>query len=688
MKPFLVCREENDLCRVLRDSDCPFERTVSAEEAVDRAPASSGVLILADRYPEEPTFVDPALLERARRKGQRVYMEYPHAVPEMQVGTICVAGWERAVVASDAFSPYLLASRILMIHGCQYVPVCCKQSHIVLGRVAGFDYALYGLPEETFPILFEHPNGNLLIATTKLSQFVTGRYAPSEAWGAVWQWIMGWVCPAAEIPKLHWALSVCPSHPADGRLPDGVQRSAVCRGVRWFENAKLFIHPTWKDEARRRLLEFHDGTGIGPEKDWPVGDGTCGMIEGASSKVHPDGTQDWRYFLRNDCTGEVAMAMAVGGALLGDPGRKRIAAALNDSIHFNPVFSGGPRSDPDSPSYGLVRWDTRDDGIYYGDDNARSMLGTMAVSATLGETRWDEPLLRCLLANLRTTGPSGFRPDSLNERILQEKGWRHFWTTEHTSFAPHYQSFLWACFFWAYRHTGFSPFLDRARTAVRMTMEAYPSAWRWTNGMQQERARMLLSLSWLVRVDDRPEHRDWLRFMAGQLLDLQDGSGAIREELGASGRGSYGPARTNEEYGTTEAPLIQQNGDPLCDLLYTTNFAFLGLHEAAAATGDSFYAEAEAALAAFLCRIQVKSESHPELDGAWFRAFDFRRWEYWASNADLGWGAWSIESGWTQAWITTILALRQRETSLWELTGDSRIAAHFEKLVAVMLPDA
>jgi hypothetical protein len=60
------------------------------------------------------------------------------------------------------------------------------------------------------------------------------------------------------------------------------------------------------------------------------------------------------------------------------------------------------------------------------------------------------------------------------------------------------------------------------------------------------------------------------------------------------------------------------------------------------------------------------------LDGGWFRAFEFKRWEYWASNADLGWGAWSIETGWTQAWITSVLAMRCMKTSLWDVTARSR----------------
>ena len=52
-----------------------------------------------------------------------------------------------------------------------------------------------------------------------------------------------------------------------------------------------------------------------------------------------------------------------------------------------------------------------------------------------------------------------------------------------------------------------------------------------------------------------------------------------------------------------------------------------------------------------------------------------------------GWGAWSIEVGWTQAWIPTVLALRELETSLWEMTKDSKIAKHWEKTKAMMLPE-
>jgi CubicO group peptidase (beta-lactamase class C family) len=86
-----------------------------------------------------------------------------------------------------------------------------------------------------------------------------------------------------------------------------------------------------------------------------------------------------------------------------------------------------------------------------------------------------------------------------------------------------------------------------------------------------------------------------------------------------------------------------------------------------------------------MVKIQVKSESHRELDGAWYRGFDYGRWEYWASNADLGWGVWSTETGWTQGWITTMLMMQELNTNFWDFTSGSRIAGSFEKYRKLML---
>jgi len=168
------------------------------------------------------------------------------------------------------------------------------------------------------------------------------------------------------------------------------------------------------------------------------------------------------------------------------------------------------------------------------------------------------------------------------------------------------------------------------------------------------------------------------------LLAMQSASGAIYETLVGTGGGHYQVPQSNEAYGTTETPLIQENGEPASDQLYTTGYALLGLHEAVGATGDKKLRDAENKLAEFLCRIQIRSKKFPYLNGWWFRAFDDHSWEYWASSADAGWGAWSLEAGWGQAWTAATLALREKKTTLWDLTKHSRISEHFEKTRSAM----
>ena len=90
-------------------------------------------------------------------------------------------------------------------------------------------------------------------------------------------------------------------------------------------------------------------------------------------------------------------------------------------------------------------------------------------------------------------------------------------------------------------------------------------------------------------------------------------------------------------------------------------------------------------MAEFLCRSQVRSQAHPYLDGAWMRSFDYDHWEYWGSSADAGWGAWSVEAGWTNTWIATVLAMRRYGGTLFDACVTDRLKAPFPGLLAEML---
>jgi hypothetical protein len=670
------CRADNDLYTVLAKNNQRCERFDAPMEAVDHARDGSAVLILADGYPETTTTVPPKVFDRAREKDLRLFIEYPAALPGIEVGPPRKTTWERVVVSSDAFGKSLARLRIVGVHDCRYVPAPADNPLLVVAKVAGFDTAVFGLPEKTSPILFEVPDRKLTVATTRLSGFVTGRYAPTTAWKTIWEHILSRLDPG-ERPRLEWTPIAHPAYGAADKLPARYERKAFDSAANWYFKSRLLVSAPRQAKVEDLLAKGVE-TVEAPDKDAAAGDGSRGILEGYASAIRFDGAQGQRLPLRADCQAETSAVLALNAMLNGDARSRKTASNLLDYVYFTSGMCGGARGNPKHPAYGLVAWGAVSrawEVANYSDDDARVMLATMLSSACLGSDKWDAPLMRALLANLRTTGPQGFRDDRIDMPQLEAKGWKYYHDTERVNYSTHHESYLWACNLWAYRQTGYRPFLERTETAIRMTMAAFPNGWRWNDSI--ERARMLLCLAWLVRVDDTPEHRAWLSRIADEVIARQQPCGAVDEIVGG-GRHGYQIAASNDDYGTTETPLIQENGDPVSDQLYTTGFALLGLHEAYAATGDRKLKASEDRLAEYVCRIQVRSTSLPYLDGAWFRAFDHGQWDYWASSGDVGWGAWCVETGWGQAWTALVLGLRQKKTSMWDITAASRVADQLE----------
>jgi len=679
------CKAENDLFRVVSAMGLKFPREESPAAAVKSAADGAGVLVLADGYPNQPTDVTPDVFAAAAARKLRLFVEFPARLPDLETGKPRRANLERGVVTAPDFGEALPPLSILMIHDCHFVETKADKPLVVVAKVAGFDTAVYGLDNTpSHPLLFEHPRGDILVCTTKFSQFVTARYATKDAWQAVWRRIVAWLQPGKTLPTLEWTPAVRPTYTANAALPAGAQAQALIRGIDWHSSARMLIGASWKDEYDKRRQRGGQILPV-PEPALPPGDGEHGLLEGVFSRVDYTGRQPASWWLRSDSNGETSLAFALRSKLDGDARSARIASNLLDWIYFNSHLF---LDDPAKPNYGLICWAPDSPRMMFQDNDVKIMLGCMGSAALQQTDRWDERLLINILANFRTTGPLGFRGELLDNGDILKHGWEHFWRLRRTRLSPHFEAWTWAVYLWLYDKTRFEPLLERTKTGLRMMMRTYPDDWYWTNGIQQERGRMLLTLAWLLRIEDTPEHRAWLMRIADDLLEDQVACGAIREELGTPGKGCMAPPKSNEDYGTHEASLIQKNGDPVADMLYTCNFAFLGLHEAAAVTGDARLRAAEDKLAEFLVRIQVRSEARPELDGAWFRAFDYTKWDYWGSNADSGWGAWAVECGWTQAWIPAVMALRELKLNLWDLTKDSKIARHMARVRPQMLPDA
>lgn len=680
----------NDLWRSFPKYASNLTCIADPTEAMKQARPGDAVAILADGDSSDPVILDAAWWRQAKEKDLRIFLEYPYVLPGPAIRQPMEDGNLRGVVVSDFFGAELPPLRILGLNGGIHVPVTAEKTHLVLARVVGMDMAVLGLANTpNVPLLFEAEAGKCLVATASLSRFATSRNMPAESWTSVWRAILHWLLPPSTPQlELDWSESVHASFGRDKPLPPAAARLALRRVADWVMAARLLRHADWPRELLDRSLVFNTVRDK-PGADRPCGDGSLGMLEGFSSTIRGDGSQPVRYAVRSDCMGEMAMMLSFDAALNNRPAHAAIAANLLDYTLLKSDLASlsGPRADPAHPAHGLIGWELDKATTFWGDDNARMLLGALAVCALQKETRWMGAILRCLLGNLRLTGTCGHRRSCLELPDIEAQGWKHYSREAHVENTMHMQGWLPACYLWAYARTGFAPLLESSSAALRTLMAAYPAKWEWVNGSGSlELARALLPLAWLVRVEDTPEHRGWLQQVATDLIELQADCGAIREVIRVGG-GAYKNciATGNSAYGTCETTLIARDGDPVADLLYSCNYALIGLHEAFAAIGETAYAQAADRLADFLCRIQTRSEAHPELSGAWYRAFNFQSWDYWASNSDHDWGPWCLQTGWTQTWIASALALREQKTSLWELLQQVNPGHDFERVRGEML---
>jgi len=687
-----VCSENNDLYRVVKEMEIPCVRFDNAEAALAKLKAGDAAMFLADGYPETPTALSAEVFEQLRQKQVKAYIEFPGALPGFEFKPVRRAFRERVVVLEDAFGETLKPMDVLAIHDCHFVETEVDKPLLVLAGVAGYDTAVYGIDDvPSYPILFKHEN--LIVSTTKLSLFVTARYATYASIQAVWQYIFKQLLPERDIPVLTWTPLVGPMYGKNEPLPENARLLAIQRGIDWHGKAGMVLtekgwedyQKFWEGTAYGAPLG-HDGVGEWPDTTPPYGDGRFGILEGAYSQIDYLGHQKAKLWLRSDSNGESSLAFALRWKLDGDQWSRDVAENVLDWLY---VTSGLFQTDLEQANCGLLFWSPDNRQALYQDNDVKAIMGLIGTSAVLETDKWDEALVRNILGNFRTTGPLGFRGWRLENPEVLQNGWRHYWETPRTNFSPHYEAWMWSAYLWLYDKTGYEPFLEKVKNGVKMMNEAYPERWFWATACTPiDYARMLLVCSWLVRVEDTPEHRQWLKFYVDKLAAVQDEeTGAIREEVADYPHLQFRIAKSNAEYGTSESGLVAKEGDPVTDQLYSTNFILFGLNEAYHATGDSQYKQMRDRLAEFLIRIQVKSEAHPQLDGGWFRAFDYEKWEYWGANADVGWGAWSIEVGWTQAWIPTSLALCELETSLWDLSRNSQVNKHFQRILNEMIPN-
>ena len=565
-------------------------------------------------------------------QGQaRLFVECPEVFPGLEF-----SGYEyaenlkvRPVVTTDAI-PDVPELSIVTMHNFAFRKVVSPVGRTLLSasKVAGYRRALFGLTEECYPLLFFHPESeNILISTVSLANFRRGRFAPLADWRRIIGFLLGFLA-GDDVPR---TIQVEPPvHPAYGpseQLPQDAEEAAFKRCVDWFR--------------RENIYNYH---------------GAFGVFEGFSSIIDEYGDQHPMPEMRGDCMGEAALPLAAAFALTGQLSPRELAGKL-----LKTLFTSGRVSDinPASQTYGSL-WFSENLPVVYGDDNSRAGFGAVLAGELLDWKENTRELIRMAYSLLRTTGPTGLREPVLLQpaHFIGGKAWKYYRQTRFEECRPHYQAFHWAFNLQMYALTGDPDFLNSTKTAMQTAYETFPD-FLWQNSATSDWARILLPFAMLAEVERTPENLERLRKVARFFIGHMNEYGTVPELMGKRELGKYPSPSSNKDYGKTESALVQENGDPACDLLYTVNYAFIGLHEAYMATGDPDIKAACDRMADFFCRVQVRSSEHHALDGCWMRGFDFSLWEFFGNSSDSGWGPWCVETGWTNAWIAVTFALRK-----------------------------
>lgn len=670
------------------------ELGLAVDTRAEPDPASCDALVLcAPAYPKvTPLCADAQrAMERFLAAGKAVYVEYA-PLPGLMGGARTNAVFGRLLVTTPLLQADGLAPlTILEEHASCYLPPLGTGGSVWLSyaHVAGVDRAVFGAPAETVPAVFERAQGagRLLAATTALSNWERGRYRPTAAWQALlravlvgllpaqkaaairqsyvglqaWTEPREWVAPgeavrlhvratpgstvrvtgasgAVELHALTNGLFASgPFTPPPGPHRWQVQarrgealreatlelavspraeryRETVARNLRWFERAKMLIAP----------------------------DGSKGVREGFGSQVNPDGKPRVAGCVRVDCVSECALAFRTYGLLTGDDTWLQRGNRMLE--YTSRAFQCTSR---DCWYFGhwQSRNEFRDDGstVYvFNDDSGAGTLFSLLGYASTGEAAQLRAGLRGVeyFAHVASekTGFFGW----MMHRDYKGSGrmgtpWPKMRAMNQSSDKPHVVNLPQASLLAAYLLTGEPRYLEIAERGLRTLMTIYPK-WPIQTSRTCEHSRMLLPLTLLLKASPTAEHRAWLDTIVGYLAGKQAPCGALIEWDGIN-------PTSNASHGTAETSIFQQNGDPISDQLYNSGFAVFHLGLAYRVTGDERIGQIYRRLGDYLSRIQM-SDPDPLYDGTWLRAFDYSRWEYFGSSADIGWGPYCVETGW------------------------------------------
>lgn len=615
MKLLLISDVPSDFAAVLRSCDAEIVEKTEAEAFRDGLDGFDTYCVLSGTHPIARHFRLRDMLEQKADEGHRIFLERPASFGSVYSQPAVNTVRSRLVYVGDEKIPGLMTGDILDEESNEAMepwfalpcvkPLLVYREHIIA-------HAHTDLPREA--ILKDSRHGiwmmkeNIIMTSFLLKNFNRARFSPRSAWQSLLSWLCEWLTGSRPGAFPAPVVTFGPGKDRDLTDPETFEqcrRQAVRDGIRWLESF------------------LADG-------------GENGIREGLAHNIDPDGHQAVLETVRTDCTGESAGAFRAYAWTTGDRRYAEIADRL-ESVVF------GPMQIKKGLFAGMLRWSADAWEVCYQDDAARALLPTLYRAWFRGEKEHLPEVFRALDFLLKITCRDGcpeFRTDCRN--VPDEAALNRIAQKEKGLPSAHYNAYYFSALLLGYLCGGGNNYLETARKGLETIMALYPDT-RREQSETEELCRLIPALSLLLICTGEERYRAMLDRVTGDLQRFRHPFGGYMEwDTG------YTAACSRESAG--ECSVLTENGDPVADSLYSSNWLPIGFSLAWRATGDEKYRRYWREIVSFYIRIQAHGRDQPT-DGAWCRAFDMDREEAFANPHDVGWAAFSCETGWTQAEI-------------------------------------